>query len=165
MRSKSLPVVCIAFILSTAFTGCSEKAPLADSKNDQLSTQEVLQTEIDIHYHLGHAHRRLWIHASPTDPTIWVAQVTVDGAVLKESKIDAKRGAGYISKIRDFVEKRRALASGAATASTDCHDRYQVSIKFPQTIQKDTLKAEGCRIQDEGSFSHLVNEGEFLIYH
>lgn len=155
-------------------TSCAGKTTTSDSANDAaksgISPEEALQTSIDIRYHLGHSHRHLQMHVEPKDTSLVTAQITVDGSVLKESHLNAQRYSSFISKVRNFVDKRRSLASSTPPPNGgECHDPYQVEIKNglkkDQADRVDTLKVEGCRIQDEGAFSHLINEGEFLIYH
>jgi hypothetical protein len=89
----------------------------------------------------------------------------MDGAQLKQCQIDTARYQEFLTKVRSFVSQRRAIASTASSqpssqSLSDCRAPYTITLKN----QKDTVQIQGCRVQDEGAFSHLVQEGEFLIY-
>jgi hypothetical protein len=162
---KPKPTPLGIFLCMISLWGCAGKPTMSEDSKGPLVTLAA-QTSIDIRYHLGHSHRHLKMHVSPTDPSVIEAQMKVDGAVLKEINISAERYSAFISKVKDFVEKRRSLANTNPQSNpNDCHDPYEVVVENPQAKSGDTLKVDGCRIQDEGAFSRLVNEGEFLIYH
>jgi hypothetical protein len=140
----------ITFItLMAAACACSH-APTHSSQNDS-NAQDWAQASVEIHYVLRHSDRRLTLES---DANGVHGKSLVDGTQLKQCQVDAARYQEFVSKVRNFVSQRRSLAS------SDCRAPYTITLKN----QKDTVQVQGCRTQDEGAFSHLVQEGEFLIY-
>lgn len=142
--------------LVLAAASCSH-AP-TNSSESSFAQQDGSETTIDIRYVLRHADRRLTLES---DSKGIRGKSLVDGAQLKQCQIDATRYQDFVGKVKNFITQRRSIASTPATTSpTDCRAPYTILLKN----QKDTLQIQGCRTQDEGAFSHLVQEGEFLIY-
>lgn len=149
---KSIPFL----ILLVAASSCSH-APMEKSDNS-LAQQDGSPTTIEIHYVLRHSDRKITIES---DSNGVHGKSLVDGAQLKQCQIDATRYQDFIGKVKNFISQRRSIAStNSTTPPTDCRAPYTILLKN----QKDTTQIQGCRTQDEGAFSHLVQEGEFLIY-
>lgn len=141
-------------------SGCSH-APL-DSSSSNSSPTVWTHTSVDIHYMLGHSHRQLLIEADAAEIH---ARCLHDGNQLKQAKLDPPRYQDYLSKVRDFVDKRRSVASDTLTPpQADCRDPYTITLKNTKDIAQVPTEIHGCRMKDEGAFSHLVQDGEFLIY-
>lgn len=143
-------------ILVATATACSH-APTTQSNGD-MAQQDWSQTSVDIHYVLRHSDRKLTLES---DVKGVHGKSLVDGSQLRQCQVDAKRYQDFIAKVRNFVAQRRSIASTpSSTSPADCRAPYSILLKN----QKDTVEIHGCRTQDEGAFSHLVQEGEFLIY-
>ncbi|MFL5811939.1 MAG: hypothetical protein ACJ763_00045 [Bdellovibrionia bacterium] len=136
-------------ILMAAACGCSH-APTTNTPSNS-NAQDWAQATVEIHYVLRHSDRRLTLES---DAQGVHGKSLVDGTQLKQCQVDAVHYQEFVSKVRNFISQRRSLASA------DCRAPYTITLKN----QKDTLQIQGCRTQDEGAFSHLVQEGEFLIY-
>lgn len=144
------------FAFVAVASSCSH-APTAKSETDA-NSQNWSDTAIDIHYVLRHSDRRLTLEAGTQGIH---GKSLVDGTQLKQCQIDASRYQEFLTKVRNFMTQRRSIASTPTPGnSTDCRAPYTIVLKN----QKDTLQIQGCRTQDEGAFSHLVQDGEFLIY-
>jgi hypothetical protein len=139
--------------LMAAACACSH-APTTNTPGDSNSpngSQDWRQASVDIHYVLRHSDHRLTLES---DSHGVHGKSLVDGTQLKQCQIDATHYQEFVSKVRNFISQSRT------PASSDCRAPYTITLKN----QKDTLQVQGCRTQDEGAFSHLVQEGEFLIY-
>jgi hypothetical protein len=153
----SMPkLISILLITMATFTGCSH-APASKPNPDSVA-QNSNGTSVEIRYILRHTDRNLKLEA---DQNGIHGQSLVDGSQLKQCEIDALRYQNFVTKVRNFLTERRSLASvSPVEKSVDCRAPYTITLKN----QKDTIQFQGCRTQDEGAFSHLVQEGEFLIY-
>jgi hypothetical protein len=142
--------------LSAMFSACSH-TPVQTAQTSS-EAQDWSHASVDIHYVLRHSDRRITLEA---DEKGVHGKSLMDGAQLKQCQIDATRYLDFITKVRNFISQRRTIASTASSQiSPDCRAPYTITLKN----QKDTMQIQGCRIQDEGAFSRLVQEGEFLIY-
>jgi hypothetical protein len=142
--------------LIATLSACSHVPSTKPENNPTLP--DWAETSVDIHYVLRHSDRRLALEA---DQKGVHGQSLVDGAQLKQCQIDAARYHEFLTKVRSFAMQRRSIASTPSNESaSDCRAPYRIMIKN----RVDTIQIQGCRTQDEGAFSHLVQEGEFLIY-
>jgi hypothetical protein len=149
----------LVLLLAWVASSCSH-APTSLSKTDSTpASADWEQTSVDIHYVLRHSERRLLIEADQQNVR---GLSSVEGSQLKHCQIDVSRYQQFLTKAKDFVQHQRTLASTPTPAapSPDCRAPYTIVLKNP----KDTVQIHGCRTKDEGAFSHLVQDGEFLIY-
>ncbi len=152
-----LKFISVVFFLAV-LSACTH-APMSSPTNDpEMTSQDWSQSSIDIRYSRRHSDRRLTLEGNPQGVH---GNSLVDGSQLKQCQIDKSRYQEFLTKVKSFVTQRRSIASTTSSGTpADCRAPYTIVLKN----QKDTFQIQGCRIQDEGAFSHLVQEGEFLIY-
>jgi hypothetical protein len=143
-------------ILTLIASGCAH-APHSDSISSDAPSSDWKTTSIEIQYKLHNTQRKLMI--LPDTQGVHGRSI-VDGSQLKQCQIDATRYQDFLSKVRSFMDHQRVPASAQNAMTAECRAPYKIVLKNP----KDTAALEGCRLSDEGAFSHLVQEGEFLIY-
>jgi hypothetical protein len=147
----------VFLILALIATGCAHAPPVSSSR-DEAPQIDWKTTSVEIQYKLHNTQRKLVISS---DTQGVHGQSMMDGAQLKLSQIDALRYQDFLTKIQSFMDHQRAPASTqSAKGMLECRAPYKIVLKN----RRDTVNLEGCRLSDEGAFSHLVQEGEFLIY-
>jgi hypothetical protein len=149
---KTIPLFILIFIASACSHG-----PKPQPDQNSVPSNDWTQTSIEIRYSLRHANRKIILEA---DQNHVQGESLVDGSPLKRCQVNIPQYQEFLTKIRDFIARRRSVASAPSENSSDCRAPYSIQLKTPN----DTLQLQGCRIHDEGAFSHLVQDGEFLIY-
>lgn len=120
------------------------------------------ETSVRIEYVLGHSHRRIVME--PKNSEIQ-AESFLEAKSLKRATIDAAHYQTFLTQLKSFVDQHQTrLATGGdpspVRTPTECSAPYTVTVITSNRI----IKLDGCRQQDQGAFSHLIQNGEFLIY-
>lgn len=137
---------CATFRGSPASTPGSPEAPRPVPK------EALRDSTVDISYVLGHSRRRLVTWARNDG---FGGQMLMDHQILREKEIDQSHYSEFFGKAEGFVRTpRRKLAEDK------CRTPFTVTIR----IGSETQSLQGCRGSDDGALSHLVRDGEFLIY-
>lgn len=145
--------------------GCATHRPLPEPgavlSADELTKAALADSSIDIAYVLGHSHRRFVAWAKSAT---FGGQTLVDHQVLRESGIERGHYSEFFGKAELFVSapRRHPADQGASTAAPEdvCRTPFTVTVR----VGADTKILQGCRGADEGALSHLVRDGEFLLY-
>lgn len=141
----------ISVLTALCLAGCATHRAKSDGSDE--ARIESIDSGIDISYVLGHAHRRLLVQ---TKDNQIVAQSYLEHQILKESEIDREHYADFLKKAKTFVENPQRLPANQDL----CRSPFTVTLR----IGKDLKVVNGCRSTDEGALSHLLRDGEFLLY-
>lgn len=153
-------------------SGCATHPAKPDDSHgnpvDARAQTELSDSSVDISYVLGHSHRRFVAWARSES---FGGQTLLEHQILRESGIDRHHYTEFLSKVEQFVSTplRKPADQGAAAAtrpSTPPQSGNQCRTPFTVTLRigTDTKTLQGCRGADEGALSHLVRDGEFLLY-
>ncbi len=165
IRWTSLPIpFAFAFaMLCLAGTGCGTGAvrsagsdrplPIQASGTSSAGDQKI----VDIVYILGHDLHR-FIATSRIDGAS--AQALEDHQVLEDNKVDPKRYAEFYEKALAFVKAPRRTVASASQKAENCRNTFTVVVKDGEQSWTES----GCRSTDDGAFSRLVRDGQFLLY-
>lgn len=129
------------------------------------------ESSLDIQYILGHSHRHIHMQSVSGQAR---AQVLVDRTLMKENPIEASRYRDFMRKVAEFIDHKRTPAMAAVTApgsstgvtppvnpgSLECRSPYTITLRSG----KESYVVNGCRMSEDGSFSHIVKDSEFLVY-
>jgi hypothetical protein len=147
-------------------SGCATGTPRPDAEpkggagTTEVSKSVGADSSIDITYVLGHSHRR-FVAWSKNDAC--GGQTLVDHQILRESGIDRGHYTEYFNKVEQFVSTphRKPAEQGAPLPADDaCRTPFTVTLR----LGSETKIVQGCRGADDGALSHLVRDGEFLLY-
>jgi hypothetical protein len=158
MTKQLLTLKVLTTITLACTTGCASAPPKTAAEQEpqpiHLSQSEIGDSRVDIAYELGRAQHRLTAEAGENKVT---GRYLHDHSVLSEGEVDGTKYADFLQKALAFVQiPTRVPSSGEAP----CHAPFTVTVR----VLKDIKVSTGCRGADEGLFSHLVKDGEFLIY-
>jgi hypothetical protein len=128
------------------------KSPLTE-----LTTEARRDSSIEISYLLGRSHRRIVARAKQEN---YSGQAYLDRQLLHEGSIDRAHYSEFFGKVEKFIAAPHRKPAEAAQLDDSCRTPFTVNLR----VGKDTRTLQGCRGEDEGALSHLVREGEFLLY-
>ena len=158
---KHIPRAAMLVALIAAASGCSTSRPQADAgvgpPSDAPSHAALSDSSIDISYVLGHSHRRFVAWGKKE---VSGGQTLLDHQVLRESTIDHARYSDFLAKAEQFVNTPRRHPADQGAPDETCRTPFTVTLR----IGSDTQIMQGCRGEDDGALSHLVRDGEFLLY-
>jgi hypothetical protein len=162
MKKTTSTVKIVLLGLCLAGTGCATHPPQPEPgavlSEAELTRAALADSSIDISYVLGHSHRRFVAWAKKES---FGGQTLVDHQVLRESGIERAHYSEFFGKAEQFVSApRRHLADQPAASEEACRTPFTVTVR----VGTDTKTLQGCRGADEGALSHLVRDGEFLLY-
>lgn len=135
--------------------GCASGTKHAE---ESLSPQEALvriDSSVDISYGLGRNQYRLLLQAKAEKMS---GEYSLDKQIVKACRLDPTKYAEFVKRAKAFTEAPKRVP--AQTQSAPCHSPFTVTVRVGEAQQV----ASGCRALDEGALSHLVKEGEFLLY-
>jgi hypothetical protein len=129
-------------------------------KSSQEIAREALKdSTVDISYVLGHSRRRLVAWARNDS---FGGQTLMDHQILRETEIDRRLYSEFFSKAEQFVSapRRKPAEQNPSDEKDSCRTPFTVKVR----IGAETQTLQGCRGEDDGALSHLVRDGEFLLY-
>lgn len=176
MNTTKIPVW-LAFamtgFLAAAASGCATHAVKPDTGNvvDAHALAELSDSSVDISYVIGHSHRRFVAWAKHDS---FGGQTLFDHQILRESGIDRHHYSEFLNRVEQFVSTplrkpadlgaAAAVAGAPAATPSQSDDSCRTPFTVTLRIGTDTKTLQGCRGADEGALSHLVRDGEFLLY-
>src|SRR4051812_1862045 len=98
MMSMQLRPFFSALVIAAAAVGCAGKTPTAGEPTS--GAGEPSSASVELTYALGHSHRSLEMVSRPEGVT---GRITLERAIVKESRVDPKRFADYFHKISAFL--------------------------------------------------------------
>jgi hypothetical protein len=162
MKSRQRPWLALLVITPLLGSACAGHRPQSDTGAPPVgASPDTSDSSVDITYVLGHAHRRFAAHAKDTT---YMAQSFFDHQILKENVIDPKHYADFLNKASQFISTpHRVPADQTAVALAEeeaCRAPFTVTVR----VGSETKSTRGCRVTDDGALSHLVRDGEFLLF-
>lgn len=166
MRRYFTPLVlAVALLVLAVVPGCATgRGTLKDTHKEARTSQEFVReaikdSTIDISYVLGHSRRRLIAWARDDS---FGGQTLMDHQILRESEIDPRLYTEFFGKAEQFVST--PLRRPAVRLPADEHDGCRTPFIVKVRVGAETQTLQGCRGDDDGALSHLVRDGEFLLY-
>ena len=147
----------LSLLLATfALSGCATHPPQADGSRagDDADRAALTDSSIDISYVLGHSHRRLVVWAGKDGLG---GQTLLDHQILRESPVERGRYAQFLAKVEQFLNAPRRKP---ADNDDSCRTPFTITVR----VGTETKIVQGCRGEDDGALSHLVRDGEFLLF-
>jgi predicted secreted protein len=139
-----------AFLVALMLAGCSSAPrPVAPAPDAAESPQD---TSVEISYVLGHTLRSLVAESGPWGTH---AKALLDRQIVESGQVDPQRYREFLKKASVFVEATQKSAPNPVP----CRSPYSVTLRRGAVTQV----AKGCRSSDEGTLSHLIRDGEFLL--
>lgn len=135
--------------------------------DDEHLRSQLSDSSVDISYVLGHSHRRFLIWSKNASCG---GQTYLDHQVMRESEVDQKHYAEYFGKVAQFVgaphrkPAEQAVSGQQSTPPVSAEDACRTPFTVTLRVGSDTRVLQGCRGSDEGALSHLVRDGEFLLF-
>jgi hypothetical protein len=166
-KSQLSAVAILAIQATILLPGCAVHPPKADPASALADPARLSDSSVDINYVLGHAHRRFMAQGKDSS---FKGQTFLDRKLLKENDIDQGHYSTFLGKATQFIatphrlpaeQNKDAIASSSAAPTEDsCRCPFTVTVR----IGADTQSVHGCRAADDGALSHLVRDGEFLLF-
>jgi hypothetical protein len=159
-RASALVAACLS--ASGCATTGSGGAKSGDAAKP-LPHEALKDSAVDISYVLGHSRRRLVAWARNES---FGGQALLDHQILRESEVDRSRYSAFFGKAEALVSapKRKPAQQGAAGSGADDNDSCRTPFTVTVRVGSKSQTLQGCRGEDDGALSHLVREGEFLLY-
>ena len=138
----------------------------AGKPSAEVARTTLFDSSVDISYVLGHSHRRFVAWAKNES---YGGQTLLDHQIFRESGIDRHHYSEYFGKVEQYVNtpRRKPADQGVAGQQSTpvqgddtCRTPFTVTLR----VGADTKVLQGCRGADDGTLSHLVRDGEFLLY-
>ena len=136
--------------------GCSS-GPLKVDQNSYVNA------DIEINYIMGHYKHRFLVQASAREV---VAQAFLDHDLVEKEVVDREEYGRFYEKTLAFLkghEEGPAKAAVTAEPVAACRNPFTVSVRLADNGAK-ARSVSGCRTPAESTVSHLIKEGEFLLY-
>lgn len=141
--------------------GTSARGEHHSVSSQGIDREALKDSTVDISYVLGHSRRRLVAWARNDT---FAGQTLMDHQILRESKIDRRHYSEFFGKAEQFVSTpRRKPATQTPPDEKEgaaCRTPFTVTVR----VGNETQTLQGCRGEDNGALSHLVRDGEFLLY-
>jgi hypothetical protein len=155
--SRALWILPLLLLASLA-QGCAAKAPRPEegTAGSALSGEAYSDSSVDISYLLGHSHRRLTAWGKKD---AFEGQAYMDHQILREGSIARNHYVEFLAKVEQFVNSPHRRPA-EEQADPGCRSPFIVTLR----IGTVTRVIQGCRGTDDGALSHLVRDGEFLLY-
>ncbi|MGK5082740.1 hypothetical protein WDW37_05485 [Bdellovibrionota bacterium FG-1] len=145
-------------------TACSSVPKQGTHEQQRVALQQpaLSDSSVEIHYVLGHSHRRFVAKAKNES---CMAQTYLDRQILKETSIDGKRYEDFFTKATQFIQSPHRNPAEHTASLEDprpemCRSPFTVTLR----TGANTETVKGCRGMDDGFLSHLIREGEFLLF-
>lgn len=161
--------ILLSVILSLFGLNCSTLKKSSINEQDTLRQKSVSEkllenpsiTKIDIYYTLDKQDFRLTLSS---DANSAVGKSFLEKKLLKSKSLNKSRYFTFLKKAADLTE----TYTGNINSSEPYPVKSPIPCRTPFTIKIQLESSQyigrGCRSTDGGSFSRLVNEGEFLLY-
>ena len=139
-------LLCIA-----GLTACAGSAPKPESPPDKGGGEAT--SSVDITYMLGHNQRRFYAESKAGGV---LAQTFLDRQIVEAGQIDREHYLGFLKKASSFID----AAGKTSLERIPCRSPFTVTVRVGEATQA----TKGCRSADESGISHLVRDGEFLLF-
>lgn len=149
-------VKCALFIILVYLIGCSpapvRKEPIESSKPKSQSED----SSVEILYTLGHSKHRFYAESKGGQ---WIVQDFRERQLLEQLAVDQAKYSGFLKKASSFLSDVKRSAQQQQQV-VPCRTPFTVVVKIGQ----ESKSSSGCRSSDDGSFSHLIQDGESMLY-
>jgi hypothetical protein len=165
MNMNSYPFLIIAAISLSLASACStaprsavgSPGASAEAAPPGFKVDPTQSSSVDITYVLGHYQHRFTAQSDEKNAT---AETFLEKDKVEEGPIDRSQYVEFLQKAAAFVaHSKTPLGRDVANAGA-CRNPFTITV----WIGKETYTSNGCRSNDDGALSHLVKEGEFLLY-
>ena len=160
-QRRLIPAVLLLTAGLFAF-GCA--TPQSHPPGEGATHEEVANANlrsVEIVYVLGHDLHRFFATSDATlHENSATAKYTEGHQVLAETKLDPKHYADFHEKALAFVTALRRNVASLPGKPDKCRNTFTVTVKDGAKLWTES----GCRSTDDGAFSRLVRDEQFLLY-
>ncbi len=110
-------------------------------------------SQVDIEYSLGRDQYRLTFE---THGDTVLAKSYRDKKIVENGPINSQKFPDFLKKVSETM----GTLKGEKTQGLSCQSPFTVTLKLAGQVQI----VKGCRSNDQGHFSKLIRDGEFLMY-
>lgn len=135
-------------------TGQSQSLPPKHLEINSNFEAQAQDSSVEIQYSLGRDRYRF---SALAHGDLVTASTYLGKQVLEHGTIKRDRYPHFLKKASAFIE---SYQQGTSPSQTPCRSPFIVMVR----IGNETQIARGCRSSDNGTFSKLVKDGEFLLY-
>ena len=153
--NKAFLVSLISFLVSLpVLSGCSSTPKAISPPQIEASVPSLASSknQIDIQYTLGRRDHYRFYAMDEGDTA--KASTYLNRQILDEGAIDRNQFENFLKKVLQYVQESPKATNGP------CRSPFTIQVK----IENKVSSASGCRSDDHGRLSRLIQEGEFLLY-